>query len=430
VQVAIIRPGPIVGGMVRPFFERRQGRAKVEYPHPCLEPILARTLGVPLFQEQILRMAMVTAGFSGGEAEELRRAMGFKRSVERMEHIERRLREGMAARGIHGATQDSIVTSIKSFALYGFPESHAASFALIAYASAWLKAYHPTAFLIALLNAYPMGFYHPATLVTDARRHGVEVRPIDVNHSGWKCRWEEREGKAAVRGACRLGMKYVRGLRAKVAERIEAEQARGVFQSADDLTIRCALHRDELATLAHAGALASLGLTRRQALWQVALASRAAGELFADGSEMAAASPLPEMTPFEETRADFDDTEMTTGAHPVTYVRALLDRQGVIAAGKLEALPNRKTVRIGGAVIVRQRPGTARGLLFVTLEDETGTIQAAVMPDLLQKHRQVLVRSPGLIIEGVLQKRDGTLTVKAEKVWPLQMTEVTSHDFH
>jgi error-prone DNA polymerase len=447
VQVAIIRPGPIVGGMVHPYFERRRGREDITYPHPSLEPVLKRTLGVPLFQEQILRMSMVTAGFSGGEAEELRRAMGFKRSVERMDHIERRLREGMERNGIHGATQEAIVTSIKSFALYGFPESHAASFALIAYASAWLKAYHPTAFLIALLNAYPMGFYHPATLVTDARRHGVEVRPIDVNHSGWRCRWEEnrmvrdvhptRNGSPKggsgpiANGACRLGMKYVRGLRQKVAERIEAEQARALFRSADDLTRRCALHRDELSTLAHAGALASLGLTRRQALWQVALASRPAGEMFVEDPERAGSvCPLPEMTPFEETVADFHNTEMTTGAHPVTYVRDVLDRQGVTAAAKLAALPDRDRVRIGGAVIVRQRPGTARGLLFVTLEDETGTIQAAVMPDLLQEHRQTLVRSPGLIIEGVLQKRDGTLTVKAEKVWPLSMTPVTSHDFH
>ncbi|HEV8630886.1 MAG TPA: error-prone DNA polymerase, partial [Thermoanaerobaculia bacterium] len=333
VQVAIIRPGPIVGGMVHPYFERRRGREDVVYPHPSLEPVLKRTLGVPLFQEQILRMAMVTAGFSGGEAEELRRAMGFKRSVERMEHIERRLREGMARNDIHGETQDAIVASIKSFALYGFPESHAASFALIAYVSAWLKAYHPTAFLIALLNAYPMGFYHPATLVTDARRHGVEVRPIDVNRSGWRCRWEEREESVTpersrslrcarddnppviarssatkrsrrhtdhVRGACRLGIKFVRGLRQKVVERIEAEQARGPFRHADDLVARCALHRDELATLAHVGALASLvspdhrdGLTRRQALWQVALASRPAGELFAEDPERAGTSPAP-----------------------------------------------------------------------------------------------------------------------------------------
>jgi error-prone DNA polymerase len=225
-------------------------------------------------------------------------------------------------------------------------------------------------------------------------------------------------------------MKYVRGLRQQVAERIEAQRARGQFASADDLVTRCALHRDELSTLAHAGALASLGLTRRQALWQVALAVRPAGELYHDPTDGGSPSPLREMTPFEETVADFHSTEMTVGPHPVTYVRDLLNRQGVIAAAKLADIPDRRTVRIGGAVIVRQRPGTARGLVFVTLEDETGTVQAAVMPDLLQEHRQTIVRSPGLVIEGVLQKRDGTLTVKAEKVWPLEMTPVSSHDFH
>ena len=191
IQVAIIRPGPITGGMVHPFFERRLGREPVAYFHPCLEPILARTLGVPIFQEQLLRMAMAVAGFSGGEAEELRRAMGFKRSVERMRTIEEKLRAGMRARGIVGETQDRIVQSITSFALYGFPESHAASFALIAYASAYLKCHHPTAFLIGLLDAWPMGFYHPASLVKDAQRHGVTVLPIDVNHSDFGCAWEE-----------------------------------------------------------------------------------------------------------------------------------------------------------------------------------------------------------------------------------------------
>ena len=438
VQVAIIRPGPIVGGMVNPYFERRRGRAPVTYPHPSLEPVLARTLGVPLFQEQILRMAMVTAGFSGGEAEELRRAMGFKRSVERMTAIEANLRRGMAERGIHGETQDAIVASIKSFALYGFPESHAASFALIAYASAWLKAYHPTAFLIALLNAWPMGFYHPATLVTDAQRHGVEVRPIEVNRSGWDCRWEE--------GACRLGFKFVKGLRQRIAERIAGEAAAAPFRHAEDLARRCRLHHDELTTLAHIGALGSLGLTRRQALWQVALASRPAGEMFGKGEEAEAGtstggesstvsnglppSPLPEMTRLEETIADFAATEMTTGTHPVAYLREYLARNGVTPAARLPRAADRATVRIGGAVIVRQRPGTARGLLFVTLEDETGTVQAAVMPDMLQRHRQVLVRSPGLVLEGVLQKRDGVLTVKAEKVWPLSLQGAPSHDFH
>ncbi len=214
VQVAIIRPGPIVGGMIRPFFDRRQGKVPVVYPHPCLEPILKRTLGVPLFQEQLLRIAMVAANFTGGEAEELRRAMGFKRSMERMMDIEKRLRAGMTTNGIDAAAQDQIVKSITSFALYGFPESHAASFALIAYASVYLKAHHPAAFYTALLNAWPMGFYHPATLVKDAQRHGVQVFPIDVNYSGWECRWEN--------GGVRLGMRFVKGLREATGRAIEA----------------------------------------------------------------------------------------------------------------------------------------------------------------------------------------------------------------
>ncbi|MBC8647365.1 MAG: DNA polymerase III subunit alpha, partial [Thermoanaerobaculia bacterium] len=242
VQVAIIRPGPIVGGMVHPFFDRRRGKAPVEYPHPCLEPILKRTLGVPLFQEQLLRIAMVAAGFTGGEAEELRRAMGFKRSQERMVAIEAKLRAGMTERGISGAAQEQIVKSITSFALYGFPESHAASFALIAYASAYLKVRHPAAFYTALLNAWPMGFYHPATLVKDSQRRGTDVRPIDVARSGWKCRWEE--------GAVRLGLRFVQRLRETTGQRIEQEQEKTPFSDVDDLARRCVLRPDELTLLA------------------------------------------------------------------------------------------------------------------------------------------------------------------------------------
>src|SRR5215210_1796380 len=230
VQVAIIRPGPIVGGMIRPFFDRRQGKLPVEYAHPCLEPILKRTLGVPLFQEQLLRIAMVAANFTGGEAEELRRAMGFKRSMERMREIEKKLRDGMTQNGISHAAQEQIVKSITSFALYGFPESHAASFALIAYASAYLKAHHAAAFYIALLNAWPMGFYHPATLIKDAERHGVPVLPVDVNHSGWKCRWEN--------GAVRLGLRFVKGLRAESGLRVQDAQP---FASVDELARRARL---------------------------------------------------------------------------------------------------------------------------------------------------------------------------------------------
>ena len=252
VQVAIIRPGPIVGGMVKPFFDRRQGKIPVEYPHPCLEPILRRTLGVPLFQEQLLRIAMVAANFTGGEAEELRRAMGFKRSMERMQEIEQRLRDGMTKNGIGAAAQDQIVSRYLLRALR-FP-SRTRQLALIAYASAYIKAHHPAAFYIALLNAWPMGFYHPATLIKDAQRHNVKVLPVDVNASGWMCRWEK--------GAVRLGMRFVRGLRGESGLRVEAAQP---FASADDLARRARLRDDQLTKLAYAGAMASFGLTRRAA---------------------------------------------------------------------------------------------------------------------------------------------------------------------
>ncbi len=421
VQVAIIRPGPIVGGMVRPFFERRQGRLPVEYPHPCLEPILKRTLGVPLFQEQILRIAMVAAGFTGGEAEELRRAMGFKRSVERMDSIEARLRRGMAERGIDAAAQEQIVKSITSFALYGFPESHAASFALIAYASAYLKAHHPAAFLAALLNAWPMGFYHPATLVQDAQHHGTRTRPVDVSRSGWMCRWEE--------GTVRLGMRFIKGLRQGTGESIEREQAAAPFRSVDDLARRCRLRPDELDRLAHAGALSAFGRTRRAALWQVAKVAREAGPLFAE-SPTDDPSPLPEMTPIEETRADYVATEITTGPHMLAHLRGPLSDRGVVSAAELRNRRDGDRVTAAGAVIVRQRPGTAKGFVFLTLEDETGMLQAIVRPNLFRENRAVVVGSGALVVEGKLQKQDGSLSIRAERFWTIpEFERMPSHDF-
>jgi len=420
VQVAIIRPGPIVGGMVKPFFDRRQNKAPLEYPHPCLEPILRRTLGVPLFQEQLLRIAMVAADFTGGEAEELRRAMGFKRSMERMGEIEKRLRSGMTKNGIDLPAQDQIVKSITSFALYGFPESHAASFALIAYASAYLKAHHPAAFYIALMNAWPMGFYHPATLIKDAERHGVTVLPIDVNHSGWHCRWE--------RGAVRLGMKFVKGLRETAARSIEASSP---FRNADDLARRAMLRDDQLTKLAFAGALASLGLKRRASLWQAAQAAKAAGELFEGVVPSSTESPLDEMSSGEETLADYAAMDLTTGPHLLSHFRPQLKRDGVYSATQLKKLPNGKRVATAGAVIVRQRPGTAKGFVFLTLEDETGISQAIVKPDLFRDHRALIVGSPGLIVEGILQNEDGQCSVRADKFWPLDgIGDVASHDFH
>jgi error-prone DNA polymerase len=422
VQVAIIRPGPIVGGMIRPFFDRHRGRAPVEYPHPCLEPILKRTLGVPLFQEQLLRIAMVAAGFTGGEAEELRRAMGFKRSAERMSVIEARLRKGMEEKGIDAAARDAIVKAITSFALYGFPESHAASFALIAYASAYLRAHHPAAFHAALLNAWPMGFYHPATLVKDAQRHGTRVLPIDVARSGWRCRWEDR--------GVRLGLRFVKGLHEATGRRIEAEASGRPYASLEDFERRVTPRAGELDRLADAGALAAFGLTRREAQWQAARVARPAGALF-DALPGPEGSPLPEMGPEEETTADYRASEMTTGPHLVQHLRASLAASSVSTAEALRAMPDGRRVRTAGAVIVRQRPGTAKGFVFLTLEDETGMAQAIVRPDLFREQRSIIVGSPGLVVEGILQKTDGTLSVKAEKFWALrEFRSHPSHDFH
>ncbi len=422
VQVAIIRPGPIVGRMTHPYLERRQGQEPVTYPHPCLEPILERTLGVPLFQEQLLRMAMAAAGFSGGEAEELRRAMGFKRSTERMRAIETRLRAGMTARGITGRAQEEIARFITSFALYGFPESHAASFALIVYASAYLKAHHPAAFYTALLNAWPMGFYSPASLVMDARRHGVPVHPADVNRSGWRCR---REG-----AGLRLGLRYVHGLGRRTGERIEAEAARRAFASLADLAARCSLGEDDLSRLAHAGALASLGMSRRQALWQAARIGRRRGPLF-EGVDEPDPSPLPEMTRWEETVADYTATRLTTGPHVIAHLRPELARRGVLTTAELARLPDGQRVRAAGVVIVRQRPGTARGFLFMTVEDEHGMVQAIVRPDLFRRLRSTILSASAMLVEGTLQRRGRELpSIRATRLEPLPLPAAQpSHDF-
>ncbi len=422
VQVAIIRPGPIVGGMIKPFFDRRQGKAPVEYPHPCLEPILKRTLGVPLFQEQLLRIAMVAANFTGGEAEELRRAMGFKRSMERMHDIEKRLRDGMTKNGIDEKAQDQIVKSITSFALYGFPESHAASFALIAYASAYLKAHHSAAFYISLLNAWPMGFYHPATLVKDAQRHRTEVLPIDVNHSGWMCRWEN--------GGVRMGLRFIKGLREITAKQIEANQP---FTSTEDLAYRCRLRDDQLTKLAYAGALGSLGLTRRDALWQASKAAKPAGELFENNRDPRpeARGLLSEMSAVENTMADYHTMELTTGPHLIEHFRQELRKDNILSAAELSRIPTGRRVTTAGAVIVRQRPGTAKGFVFLTLEDETGLSQAIVSPALFSEQRSTILGHSGLIVEGIVQNTEGQCSVKAEKFWPLPgIDQIQSHDFH
>jgi error-prone DNA polymerase len=424
VEVAIIRPGPIVGEMVHPYLNRRAGRAPVTYPHPSLAPILERTLGVPLFQEQLLRMAMVTAGFTGGEAEELRRALGFRRSEARMRAVEAKLRAGIARNGIDGAAAEEIVRSITSFAEYGFPESHAASFALLAYASAYLKVHRPAQFYAALLNNQPMGFYHPATLVKDAQRHGLEVRPVDVTRSDWP---------ATVEGtAMRLGFLSVKGFREAVARRlVDARRARP-FESADDLVARAQLSREELATLADIGALAPLGYTRRGALWEAERAVRPPGPLWSGQRGAPEPSPLREMTTEEELVADYRGMALTVGPHPLAFRRAALARQGVTPAAGLAALADGQRVRVAGQVIVRQRPGTAKGFVFLSLEDETGVANAIVRPPLFERQRAVIVHEPFLLVEGLLQHQDGVMSIRAQRVQPLVLLDarVPSHDFH
>jgi error-prone DNA polymerase len=455
VEVAIIRPGPIVGRMVHPYLNRRNGREPVHYDHPALEPILRRTLGVPLFQEQLLRMAMTVAGFSGGEAEELRRAMGFKRSIMRMEKIERRLRDGMARNGIGGEVADNIVRSITSFALYGFPESHAASFALIAYASAYLKCHHAAAFFTAMLNCYPLGFYHPATLVKDAERHGVNVHPIDVARSDWSCTID--------RNSLRLGLKYIAGLRAETGLRVERERVVRPFASIADFTARIAPNKRELDAIAYAGAFAAFGLTRREALWQAAAVERDPASLLAGAepsaeaheltenaraatppgmtlSRVATALPLakppaialPNMRPIEETLADYAATGVTAGPHLMAHLRARLQARGILSAAELANANDGAWVKAAGSVIVRQRPGTAKGFLFITLEDETGISNVIVTPDMFQASRTLIHRASLLMVEGPLQKQDGVIHVRGRRFRELRLRGAVppSHDFH
>jgi error-prone DNA polymerase len=434
VQVAIIRPGPIVGKMVHPYLNRRQGREAPDCLHPSLEAVLERTLGVPLFQEQLLRMAMIAAGFTGGEAEELRRAMGFKRSEKRMQEIEIKLRRGMTANGIVGETQDKIVLSITSFALYGFPESHAASFALIAYASAYLKCRYLAAFTAAMLNNQPMGFYRPATLVKDAQRHGLKCKPIDLTRSDWNCILEKIPDGFAMR----LGLRYVKGLRQEIALALLHERAMRPFASVEDLKQRVPeIQKSELTALAEVGALNFLsdrrGFHRRDALWQVERAARRPGPLLempeTAKQEPEAAesdSPLVQMTDEERLVADFRGTGLTVGPHPMTYRRA--ER----AAIELPELPDGTRVQVAGAVIARQRPGTAKGFVFLSLEDETGIANAIITPQLFEQDHIVVVHNPFLLIEGKLQNQDNVVSVKAERVRALDISraEVASHDFH
>jgi error-prone DNA polymerase len=422
IEVAIIRPGPIVGNLVHPYLARRSGKEEVEYIHPDLKPVLERTLGVPLFQEQMLRIAMIMADFDGSEAEELRRAISFHRSNERMQKVVKKLRKNMSRKRIAPEIQERIVSALSSFALYGFPESHAISFALLAYASCWLKVHRAPEFYCGLLNNQPMGFYSPASLVKDGKRRGVKFRPVCVMRSGVMCHIESD-------GSIRLGLNYVQGLRRDKATFLVAERERKPFATLDDLLIRVPLNKLERRVMAMIGAFNVLSEHRRKALWDVE-AVFDEEDLFSGEAQFDAA-PLAPMNGVERLQADYDGTRLTTGPHPMSFLRNLLAH-----ATRAIDLPQRKhgeRVVIAGVVICRQRPGTAKGHVFVSLEDETGIANAIVRKELFEKLRLTITHEPFLEIEGKLQHVDEVVSVLAKDVRSLNAPAALSgqsYDFH
>jgi len=422
IEVAIIRPGPISGGLTHPYLRRRQGKDPVTYMHPDLKPVLERTLGVPLFQEQMLRISMVMADFNGGEAEELRRAISFHRSHEKMKKVVAKLRTNMARKQVAQEIQEQIVSALGSFALYGFPESHAISFALLAYASCWLKVHRGPEFYCALLNNQPMGFYSPATLIKEAKRRDLKFRPICVIRSDVLCRIEED-------GAIRLGLVYAQGLHRDSADQLVAERQRQPFASLADLLTRVALNKFERRVLAKIGALNLLTGHRRTALWNVeALFDR--DDIFC-GEVDAGGTPLLPMTGLERLQNDYDGTHLTLGPHPMSFLRARLGH--VTLAKDLTVRRNGEKVCVAGVAICRQRPGTAKGTVFVSLEDETGIANAIVHSELFEKLRLTITHESFLEIEGTLQHIEGVISVLAKDVRGIRAPaaiDTQSYDFH
>jgi len=412
VEVAIVRPGPIQGNMVHPYLRRRSGEEPVTFPSEAVRHVLQKTLGVPIFQEQAMKLAIVAAGFTAGEADQLRRAMGAWRRRGVMEPFRQKLVSGMLVRGYDESFANRVYEQIQGFGEYGFPESHAASFALLVYASAWLKRYHPAAFTAALLNSQPMGFYGPAQLVTEARRQGVEVRPVDVNASVWDCTLEpvaeassDTGPTAGERLALRLGWRILSGFRRADAERIAAARSAGPFLSQADFTRRTRLGRAELARLARADAFRSLSTGRRSAVWD-ALPSREAAPLF-DSDEEPACTTLPAMSVSEEVVADYQSTGLSLRAHPLSFVRADLDRAGITRNADLAHVEPDRRYRIAGLVLLRQRPSTAKGITFMTVEDETGTANLIVAVNVWERFRPVARQATALIAHGILQRQHG-----------------------
>ncbi len=432
IQISIVRPGPITGGMVHPYLRRRQGREAVTYPHDLLKPVLEKTLGVPLFQEQVMKLAMVVADYTPGEADQLRRDMAAWHRSGRMERHRERLITRMQAKGIAAEFAERVFEQIRGFGEYGFPESHAASFALIAYATAWLKCHYPAEFACALLNAQPMGFYAPATIVEDAKRHGIVVAPIDARLSDWDCTLEPC---AASNGgfAVRMGLRYVKGLGAREREKILGARASAPFASLPDFVRRAGLDEGALGALAEAGAFDGLNVDRRTALWDLRRLARTRQETLP--------APLRERAPgfsplsdFEEAGWDYRRTAHSARRHPLAPLRAELMRRGLPDARAVARMKNGARARYAGLVICRQRPGTARGVVFMTLEDETGFVNAVIWESVFERYAVLAKTASFLGIGGTIQSEDGVVHLVAEELWKPNLKAhpagAPSRDFH
>jgi error-prone DNA polymerase len=425
VEVALIRPGPIQGDMVHPYLRRRNGEEEVTYPHPKLKPILERTLGIPLFQEQGMQVAVAAAGFTPSQADELRRAMGHKRSKEKMEALQMRLILGMVQNGIDERSATRIFMQLAAFADFGFAESHAASFALLVYVSAFLKVYYPQEFYCSLLNAQPIGFYTPSTIVFEGKRRGVRFLPVDVARSRWDC---TIEGEAA-----RLGFCYIKSLGSAAKERIESELAKGQFLSIEDFAFRTGLSQHSLEQLALVGAFNPFGFTRRQALWEALALAQQSGDELAIPIEGKGSKLIAPMVLAERLIADFKGMALTTGPHPMSLVRTELSAKGVLSSADLRTIPDHRLVRVAGLVVIRQRPMTAKGFLFLTLEDETGFLNIVVKPNLVERYRKVVVFSQGIVVRGQLERKDAVINIIGIDFTELRFQEqavvVKSRDF-
>ena len=414
IEVAIVRPGPIQGKMVHPYLQRRQGTEQVNYPSDALRKVLERTLGVPIFQEQVMQIAMVAAGFTGSEADMLRRSMAAWARRGGMEHMHQRLVKGMLERGYSEAFAEQIFQQIRGFGEYGFPESHAASFALLVYVSAWMKCHHPAAFTCALLNSQPMGFYQPAQLVQNTQRHGVKVLPVDVRFSEWDCSLDN--------GAIRLGLRMIKGLAEAAGREIAGVRTQSPFRDVQDLATRAGLNRGHLAKLAEAAALRGLAGHRHRARWEVAANEKATGDLplRITDEERVAIRPPSEV---DDIRTDYASTGLTLGRHPVALLRKQLRHRRAVTARELQARPHGSHIRACGLVTMRQRPATASGTIFLTLEDETGTVNVVIWPRLWEKQRAELIGSTLLAVDGVLETDDRVHHLIARRVmisvrWP------------